>query len=152
MSKYLRPATEADIRTVAENLRDADRDECRAAAGAPAELALWFSVKSSEQSYTLVTPEGEAAGICGLAPGQGADDRMVWMLGTPLIETHARLFIRESRKWLDSLPYLLWNRVDARNAKHIKWLRSLGAEFHDTIKSPHTGTDLIFFTRKPPCA
>jgi hypothetical protein len=147
MSKYLRPVIESDIKLVAENIRPADRDECLAAAGASPELALWFSIKSSEQSYTLITPEGAAAGICGIAAGQGADNRMVWMLGTPLIERHARLFVRESHKWLDTIPYLLWNRVDTRNTKHVKWLHAVGAKFHDTIPSPYTGTPLIFFTR-----
>lgn len=148
MTKYLRPATEADIKYVAENIRPADRDECLAAAGASPELALWFSVKTSLEAYTLVAGD-EVLGICGIAAGVGEHDRMIWMLGTPAVETHAKLFVRESRKWLNTLPYILWNRVDARNARHISWLRSIGAEFHDTITSPHTGTDLITFTRKP---
>lgn len=152
MTKYLRPVTVDDIKHVAENMRPADRDECEAAAGASPELALWFSVRSSEQAYTLVTPEGGIAGICGIAPGVGARDRMVWMLGTPELERNARLFVRESRKWLDGLPYLLWNRVDSRNEKHIKWLRSIGSTFHDTTRSLYTGTTLISFTRTPPCA
>lgn len=135
-------------------MRYADRQECRAAVGMSPELALLFSVQSSTEAYTLVSPGGDPVGICGLSAGHGEGDRMIWLLATDGLLSHSRLFLEESREWVEehARRYLLWNYVDARNAVHIRWLKWLGAEFHGTKTSPHTGTNLIHFTKVSPCA
>ena len=79
---------------------------------------------------------------------------MIWLLATDGLLPHSRLFLEESREWVESRArrFVLWNYVDARNAAHIRWLKWLGAEFHDTKTSPYTGTKLIHFTKVSPCA
>lgn len=154
MSQFLRPVRTADLTAVAATMRDADRQECRAAAGMSGELALLASVHGSTEAYTMVAPSGEPVGICGLALGFGLGDRMVWMLGTDSLAAHRRIFLEESRAWVDDRAnrYLLWNYVDARNTLHVRWLKWLGATFHGAKTSPYTGTPLLHFTKVTLCA
>lgn len=139
----------ADLAYVAENIRQADRDECFAAAGVGPEAALTMSALGAKECLAMLTPDNEVAGICGISPGITPGDRTVWMLGTPLIEQHARLFLRESRTWFDAKcsKHRLWNYVDERNTKHVRWLRWLGVTFLGHKTSPFTGTKLLYFTK-----
>lgn len=150
MSKFLRPTEERDIPFVATRLRGADVAECYAAAGMPGELALTLSVRVSEEAFTLVSPDGTPVGICGIAAGHTPADKQVWMLATDDLLKHRRLFLRESRQWIDSYTkrVILWNWVDARNVDHIHWLQRLGAEFSSTRISNYTRTPLILFSIK----
>lgn len=154
MSQFLRPVRASDLTAVTKNMRHADRQECRAAAGMSPELALFLSVETSSEAYTLVSPDGEPVGVCGLSPGNTERDRLVWMLATDGLLQHSRLFLRESRVWVDSHArrYVLWNYVDARNTVHIRWLKWLGATFHGAKTSPYTGTPLLHFTKVNKCA
>lgn len=139
MSKFLRPTIASDVRDVAVRLRHADVNECYAIAGMPGELALFLSVESSEETYTMVNPSGTPVGICGIAEGHTPHDKRVWMLATDDLLRHSTLFLRESKKWIDALTgkYTLWNTVDERNTVHMKWLKWLGCEFHQSRTSPY---------------
>jgi hypothetical protein len=149
MSQFLRPVSDDDLRHVSRHMRQADRRECYASAGMGPELALTFALSVSEEAYSLCTLAGEAAGMCGIAPGHTPGDKQVWMLGTDAILRHRRLFLRESKLWINQLTtkYTLWNFVDERNAVHIRWLKSLGCVFHGSKTSPYTGTQLLFFAK-----
>lgn len=52
-----------------------------------------------------------------------------WLIGTNLIEQHAKAFLRRNRAivqiMLDTYPHLT-NYVDARNGAAIQWLKWLG--------------------------
>lgn len=154
MSKFLRPVRDEDLAWVSRNMRDADAQECKAAAGMAPELALLLSTKVATECHTMVSPSGEAVGICGLGPGLTDNDRQVWMLCTNDLLKHKRLFLEESRAWIEekSKRYLLWNHVDARNTVHVRWLKWLGANFHGSHTSPYTGTPLLHFTKVTLCA
>lgn len=49
-----------------------------------------------------------------------------WAICTTAVERHPVPFLRESRRFIDSLPMALQNYVDARNTKTIEWLTWLG--------------------------
>ena len=57
-----------------------------------------------------------------------------WMLGTDEIEAHAREFLVKGKKivdgWAGTYP-VLFNYVDARNKKAIRWLRWLGFSLYE---------------------
>lgn len=78
---------------------------------------------------------GELACVFGVAPLRGLLGKQAapWMLGTPLIDKHPSVLISESRKYvarmLSQYPHL-FNCVDARNKRSIRWLKWLGFTIH----------------------
>ena len=52
------------------------------------------------------------------------------MLCTETSAEYPRAFVREARRWVDSLPNpYLYNHADMRNETHIKLLKLLGFKF-----------------------
>lgn len=98
----------------------------------------------------MVNPAGTPVGICGIAAGHSPDDKQVWMLATDELLEHRTLFLRESRRWIDSYAdrYALWNWVDVRNIEHIHWLQWLGCAFPAKRISDYTGTPLLLFVKE----
>jgi hypothetical protein len=153
MSKFLRPVRLSDITHVERHMRKADVAECRAHGLEPG-LALLLSAQYSEQNHTIVAPDGEPLGICGLTPGNAPGDKMVWMLGTDGLMKHKRTFLQESRVWIEEQAkrFVLWNYVDSRNTVHVRWLKWVGAQFIGSKTSPYTGSELLLFTKVSLCA
>jgi hypothetical protein len=73
-------------------------------------------------------------------------DNKIWMLCTKASEEYPHTFVREARRWLDSLhnPYL-WNHADMRNESHIKLLKLLKFTFINY--QVHNGVPLIQFVK-----
>jgi hypothetical protein len=78
--------------------------------------------------------DGELAAILGCAPisvvsGIGSP----WMLGTPVLDRHSRVLVRETPeyigKMLNAFPHLV-NFVHAKNTTSMRWLRRLGFTLH----------------------
>lgn len=118
---------------VAENLRPADETEVRLSyrmSGRDVAIDSWAY---SEIVRGMVTDDGEACGLCGVA-GQ-----RIWMLGTDrLTETRKARWqlCVEGRKWVDScieeLQAPLFNQVYSKNTESIRWLKYLGF----TVEAP----------------
>lgn len=140
----VRPVEPGDIEILAANMRQADIDEVGACGHSPIE-ALEYSVKASMHCWTA-TGDGELACMFGVTPismlgGIGCP----WMLGTELITQNAGAFIRHSRSYIQEMlqayPHL-FNFVDARNAKAIRWLKRAGFTLHDPV--PHGPYGMLF--------
>lgn len=140
----VRPVQPGDIETLVERMRQADVDEVNACGYAPLE-ALHQSVNRSTQCWTA-TADGEMACMFGVTPismicGIGCP----WMLGTDLITKNAGAFIRHSRSYivdmLQAYPHL-FNFVDTRNVKAIRWLKRAGFTLHDPV--PHGPYGMLF--------
>lgn len=113
-------------------LRPADLVELEAHGETNTLVALLRAVRRSEKSYTVWLDDLPAAifGV-GRSP-QDASVGVVWLLGTPEIETIKIQFLRESRKWLEEMSQgydLLTNVVHEDNQLHIRWLKWLGMSF-----------------------
>lgn len=58
------------------------------------------------------------------------------MLGTPLLDTQARVLVRETPRYIGAMlevfPHLL-NFVHAQNRTSVHWLRRLGFTLHDAV-------------------
>lgn len=126
----VRPSLESDCEYLANHLRRADHNEVKAAFGLVSKEALLFSMRNTEQPFTIIdgnTP----AGIFGVAPieeGVGA----IWLLGTDALVHGKWRFLRESKKWMAHVSDgydLLFNYVDERNYLHIRWIAWLGFTF-----------------------
>lgn len=130
---YIRKATEADAATVASRLREADRNETRAALGMTPEVVLPLSIQNSPHVWAMVQDDDTPMGLFGVDPVRGYDFMGIcWMVSTNDIFKHKRQLIRQCRDELDKLHDiypLLGNHVDVRNTSHVRWLRWLGFSF-----------------------
>ncbi len=141
------PATLEHARRLAPALRDADKAEIKAASHLSSYEALEYGVRFSTLSRTVFM-DGQIAcmwgvGSANLIGGVGVP----WMLGSPLIKTHAASFLRRCGPCVEQLKagfQLLENYVDARNTAAIRWLRWLGF----CVEPPHPfGPDGLPFHR-----
>lgn len=136
---------------IAENLRPEDLDEIKATSGQEPLVALIASVMDSEMGY-IVLHGDEPVSVFGAAPVTGLerDSGIVWMLGTPTMDKPgvARGILRLTRPYIDRLQArfpCLWNRIDARNDKSMRWLSWAGFQVVST--DPCFGREgRMFFT------
>lgn len=72
----------------------------------------------------------------------------VWMLSTDELEKYKKQFVRESKSWINDVNSkyrVLFNIVDARNIKHVQWLRAMGFVFiRELIHGPESRLFLEF--------
>jgi hypothetical protein len=123
-------AASADhIPIIADNMRQADRDEVWASSGKTPGEALAFSLGKSSQAWTVLF-DGVPAGMFGVGDLNILTRRGApWFLGTDAVEANRRAFLRHSVHWRDQLLQrydVLMNLVDDRNTASIRWLRWLG--------------------------
>ncbi len=118
------------------NLRPADLAECTAYGHPDLAASIADNARRSLLCWTAFV-DGELAAILGVAPlnilgGIGSP----WMLGTPVLDRHARILVRESRvyiaRMLTAFPHLV-NFVHAENATSVRWLRRLGFTLHEPV-------------------
>jgi len=122
----------ADLRYLAANLREADVQELRAVHGPDLDLehCLRQSVLASEECFVACTAYGEPMAVFGVAPisllgGEGCP----WMLGTESLHHYGREIVTLSRAKMAEWGRrygLLFNYVDARNTRALRWLKRSG--------------------------
>jgi hypothetical protein len=125
--KYWREALWADLAPIADNMREADKEEV-AALGYNPLFCLSYSLECSNIAYTLIAPDGTPAGMLGVVTQPDGWGK-VWLLGTDLITQHQRIFLKHCKPVLAHLYEdhpVLFNYVYKNNPVHIKWLRWLG--------------------------
>lgn len=138
----LEPATEADALELAPLLREADRAEVLALGRDPVE-ALSVSVGRSAEAWTARDDGGAIICMGGVVPASLiGPTASPWLLGSPLVERHARTFLRETRRlvdrWSQEWPSLR-NMVDARYERAHRWLRRIGFTVSEPRPLPPTG-------------
>ena len=123
------PASPDHIPVLAATLRPADRLEIWASSLVTPEEGLRLSLSFSPWARTMLL-DGVPFCMFGVAAASPlCRHGMPWLLGSELIETHARPFLRLSKKHLPEMTAqfpILSNHVDARNPVAIRWLRWLG--------------------------
>lgn len=130
------PATSEHAIRMAPQIRAADAAEAVALGGVAPLVSLLAGVAGSAYAWTMLA-HGEPMAIGGLAPEHLLSDvARVWLLGTSAIDLHKRAFMVETRWQLAAALRryrMVWNDVDARYAKAIRWLRWLGFTIGPTI-------------------
>lgn len=127
-------ATDAHVLEVADNMRQADRDEVYATSHHNAHTALARSVQATPEPKAGLA-DGRAMcifgiGVSGLLSVRGSP----WLLGHEELPQHARAFLRMSHDWVKEERVKfdqLVNYVDARNVHSIRWIKFLGFEIED---------------------
>lgn len=147
----IRPTEPGDARILYENMRLADFTECLAYGHADMAASLESCVKRSMLCWTAMI-DGELAAILGVAPvnvmaGIGSP----WMLGTPVLDAHSRVLVRETpgyiAKMLNAFPHLV-NFVHAENHTSVRWLRRLGFTLHQAVPYGARGEPFYPFEMK----
>ena len=123
--KYIQTCTPELALSVGLNLRYEDRRETEQTTGLTAEASIIESFYNSTYSVYFTGPNGKAAGVAGVTP-----HNVVWMLCTDASTEYPHTFVREAKRWINSLlnPYLC-NQADMRNEAHITLLKLLGFNF-----------------------
>ena len=123
--KYIQTCTPELALSVGLNLRYEDRRETEETTGLCAEAAILQSFYDSTYCVFFKVPNGKAAGVAGVTP-----QNLIWMLCTNASTEYPHTFVKESKRWVNSLlnPYL-YNQADMRNESHIKLLKLLGFTF-----------------------
>ena len=143
VSKYIHPCTPQHALEVGFNLRSEDRREVEETMGLAAPAAVLQSYYNSDISVYFTSPHGKAVGVSGVTA-----ENIIWMLCTNEGDNHPHTFVREARRWVNSLdnPYL-FNHVDMRNESHVKLLKLLRFKFINYYVQ--NGVPLITFIK--PC-
>lgn len=130
-------ARPSHIRTIADRMRKADRDEVFAASGRSPPAALSYSYRKSSCCWTGIfdgRPELMwGVGDINILAGVGAP----WLLGTNAVEENFRAFLRISSDWPAQLLKrysVLRNFVDVRNTVSVRWLEWLGFRLLDPVE------------------
>ncbi len=148
-------ATEDHAHALAGLLRPADVAEIDALTG-NAPLPVLLDMARYCDAWAMFSAAGELAGMCGVDPVHGRGGQ-VWMLGSEVLERRQVEFLRASRAWVAAQGgrfQVLFNLVDARNTRHIVWLRWLGFTVSDTpIPAGARGLPFLpFYKDMQPCA
>lgn len=136
------PAEYHHIAPIAIHMRQADRDEVKAASGKSPFEALEYSLEKSSVARTVLV-DGVPAGMFGCGDlnillGIGCP----WLLGTDDLMLERRAFLRASVDWRNQLLSryaVLRNLIDDRNDVSIRWLRWLGFGFSDPMPVGKSG-------------
>lgn len=126
----VRTSCASDIQSLKNRLREADEKEIIAAGNASSEEVLCQSFARSTLRYT-VDIEGVPVAMFGIVPDSILGRRAnVWFLGAPEMTRIKKTFVRLSRhfigEFLSQYPEL-WNMVDSRYERTLRWLESCGA-------------------------
>lgn len=155
---FIREAVAEDVFPVAVSMRLADAAECEAS-GYTQEDALAMSFRSSEGSRWTIVDGDEPIAMFGAADctdalTPDADGRIgsPWLLGKDaLVTTHKSWFLRNTPKIVgaaDDRYSQFFNKVDARNTIHVRWLRWAGFLILPPRPWGPFGMDFHFFYRK----
>ena len=141
---YVRPAILADALQLAPKMRIADREEIRASNGSsPLEaLVIPFTYKEG-RSYTIIgTAKEGVIGMFGVAPTKDPEYGVAWLLSSETLFKHTKQFIKECPYWVSQMSEgytYIYNWVDRRNWKSLKWLQFLGFEAKEEMKQYGVG-------------
>lgn len=126
----IRSACPQDADELAPRLRKADLQEIQALTREPPPGVLARCIGASIPCYSVLDMHGQLSGVFGVVPEDaGSRTGQVWLVGSDALVNDSWSFLRLSRKWVSELQLqysILWNRIDARNEVHIRWLRWCG--------------------------
>lgn len=140
----VRQAREEDIESIAEKMRQGDKDEIWASNHLAPQDALRLGMESSV--YCRVVENGSPIAMFGICPVTIIGDHaVIWLLGTDGLDKIKIKFLRNCKSYIDTMLSMysyLDNHVDVRNVKSIAWLRFLGAKFDEP--KPYGAEGLMF--------
>lgn len=130
---YVRPAKLEDSLELAPKIRKGDRQEIMASNGAtPLEALVIPFTQKNAKIYSIIGTKSEGViGMFGSVPSKEKGYGVVWLLSSEDLFKHVKQFIKECPKWVAEMSKdyeYVYNFVDERNWKSLKWLQFLGFE------------------------
>ena len=130
---YVRKAILKDALELAPKIRIGDRKEIMASnASTPLEALVIPFTHDNAKIYTIVGSQSEGViGMFGSSPTNEKEYGVVWLLSSEDLFKHIKQFIKECPKWVNDMSKdykHVYNFVDERNWKSLKWLQFLGFE------------------------
>jgi hypothetical protein len=122
-----------------ERMRVEDMLECIGLGVHPRE-ACEQSYELSEKCYSIKTDEYMLIASFGVCPTDDPKVGCAWLLGTDLMPTIKKTFVKHSKEYLDELMgdyAYLTNVVSMNNKLSVRWLTWLGAEFGESHGSDY---------------
>ena len=132
-SAYVRPAILKDTLELAPKIRKTDREEIRASNNSSPLKALVsaFTIENSKIYSVIKADDKSVIGMFGSCPCGDPDYGVAWMLSSDDLFKHTKQFIKECPHWINEMGIgykYLYNFVDKRNWKSLKWLQYLKFE------------------------
>lgn len=129
----MRPATALDAAFLSTRVRVVEVDEVMASTGQHIAAVLAEGVRDADEAWSVFLG-GELACIWGVTADPaggflGGRRGSVWLLASDAVERHAKVFWRLCRS---QAPLLLdrwdalWNAIDVRHEKAVRWALRLG--------------------------
>ena len=129
---YVRKAELKDALELAPKIRKGDRQEIMASDGVSPLEALVIPFTQQGKIYSIIGKKSEGViGMFGSVPSKEKGYGVVWLLSSEHLFKHTKQFIKECPKWIDDMSKgyeHVYNFVDERNWKSLKWLQFLGFE------------------------
>ena len=127
---YVRRAITADVLFLSDKVRQADLNEIKASdnVGAGEALSTVFEYRGHRTWSVIGTDEEYVIGMFGSVPTLDRDYGVAWLLSSEELFNYKKEFIKQSPQWVAEMGKgykYLYNWVDCRNEKSIKWLEYL---------------------------
>lgn len=122
-----------------ERMRVEDMLEC-IGLGVHPRVACEQSFHLSDKCYSIKTRDFRLIASFGVCPTEDPDTGCAWLLGTDLMPTIKKTFVKHSKEYLDDLMdgyERLTNIVSMNNKLSVRWLTWLGAEFGESHGSDY---------------
>lgn len=123
------------LRDLSVNLRPADRAEIEAVHGDKLEPCLIASAAISSLCWFGLA-DGTPFCVFGCAPSAAPMTGVAWLVGTPHLDAIPHTFVRNTIRHLREMHALypcLFNYIDARNGKSMRWLQTCGFDILEII-------------------
>lgn len=141
------PATSHALEHIARHMRADDVDELRIMGKDRPREAVFRSAMQSDVCFVAYVD-----GVPGAVFGVGTPYALgrvgaPWLLGTDVVERHARAMLVDGRQAVESWRRryaLLQNAVSVSNILSIRWLSRLGFEFGEPVRTPYGGYVKVF--------
>ncbi len=144
----IRPSRHDDVLYLKDRLRKSDVDEIWSSVRLSPENALIHSRKGSPLCQTVLF-HGNPVAMFGVAPDINGSS--AWFLSTDELDKMWLSFLRMSKTcikmMLNEAP-ILYNWVDARNTRSVRWLKWCGAKVEDAKPFGPDNLPYHFFTIK----
>tara|TARA_B110000503_G_scaffold17003_1_gene24518 strand:+ start:3231 stop:3710 length:480 start_codon:yes stop_codon:yes gene_type:complete len=133
VTAFVRPAILKDALELAPKIRKSDREEIRASNNSsPLKALVSAFTIDKHRTYSVIRTEDNAViGMFGSVPCAEPDYGVAWMLSSEDLFKHTKQFIKECPHWINEMGVgykYLYNFVDKRNWKSLKWLQYLKFE------------------------
>jgi len=141
---YVRKAIIADALELSPKIRKGDREEIMASEGiSPLRALVTPFTYDNAKIYSIIGTKDEGViGMFGSNPTQLPEYGVAWLLSSEKLFKHTKQFIKECPYWVSQMSEgyeYLYNFVDKRNWKSLKWLQFLGFEPKEELQQYGVG-------------